>query len=61
MKLFRPLLLGIILLSLTLVLCGFSCLIAVVNPFLFVIALVGGMLGILMVMDFIDSVWLHKW
>ncbi|BDM80692.1 hypothetical protein AM10699_35600 [Acaryochloris marina MBIC10699] len=61
MDLFRPLLLVIILFFLTVVMCALGSLIAVANPLLFILGIMGGMLGALMVMDFIDTHWLHKW
>lgn len=61
MELFRPLLLVSILFCLTVVMCAVASLIAVANPIFFILGIMGGMLGSLMVMDFIDNNWLHKW
>lgn len=61
MQLFRPLLLVIILFCLTIIMCAAASLIAVANPIFFILGIMGGMLGSLMVMDFIDTHWLHKW
>jgi len=61
MALFRPLLLVIILFFLTVVMCALGSLIAVANPLIFILGIMGGMLGSLMVMDYIDTHWLHKW
>jgi|GEM_PF-3188330 len=61
MGLFRPLLLVIILFFMTIVMCALGSLIAVANPLVFIFGIMAGMLGSLMIMDFIDSHWLHKW
>lgn len=61
MGLFRPLLLVIILFFMTVVMCALGSLIAAANPLVFIFGIMASMLGSLMVMDFIDSYWLHKW
>lgn len=58
MELLRPILFFVLLFVLSMITCAITNLVVEANPFLFVISIVGGMLGTLVLMDYIDTLWL---
>ena len=58
MELLRPILFFVLLFVLSMITCAITNLVVEANPLLFVISIVGGMLGTLVLMDYIDTLWL---
>ena len=57
MELLRPVLFVVLLFILTAISCVITDMVVEADPLLFVISIVGGMLGTLMIMDYIDTKW----
>jgi hypothetical protein len=58
MELLRPILFFVLLFVLSMITCAITNLVVEANPLLFVISIVGNMLGTLVLMDYIDALWL---
>ncbi len=56
---FRPFFFIIILTFLSVLMCGVTSLLGANHPLIMMIFMLGGMLGILMLMDYIDGAFLH--
>ncbi len=56
---FRPIIFIVVLFVFTIVLCALTNLLAVANPLLLLLAIAGGMLLTLMILDYLDTAFPH--